>query len=236
MSLVLANVETELKSRARAMGSFTASSSIARMRYALKEAAMWLSRLRDWDYLNRTETLTTTAGNLGPYTAPTGMVRFASLRQVSEWGYVAKDVLAPILSTDSNKYRPYLKVEDGYIYFFSDPGSGTLTLNYVAQIEDDATEGPLGTTLGYIPNGLLGSIMDYAMGDLWTDIPNGYQNGERLMQRARTKAEEYWHQSTLAQAQRGISPKGLGGASIDNYSRSHSIVSGNYDEAVRSDT
>lgn len=234
--MLLSSIETELRSRARPLGVFAASSSIARMRYAILRAAMWLANMRDWDYLNQTSSLSTTLGNLGPYAPPSGLLRLALHKQVSVWGYAEKDVLAPILSTDTVRYRPFIKIEDGQLYFFDDPGDATHTLNYVAEVEDDVAEGALTTTVEIIPSGLKSAVINYAMGDLWDDLPRGESKAQALYGKARSEAEEYWHQSTLAQAQRGISPKGLRGQSIDNHAAGITILGTNANRWIDSDT
>ena len=225
MGLALTSVEAEVKSRLRSVGAFTAPQSIERMRYGILRAATTLANLRDWAYLNATETMTTTDGTLGPYDAPENFLRLASHYQVSLFGFLEKDVLSPILATDDAIYTPYFQIQDGKIYFFSNPGSGSVVLNYVAVIVDDIEESALTATLAIIPSGLKPSLVDYAVADVMDDLPSSDTKVDRLVQKARASAEDYWHQSTLSQVQRGISPKGVNKVSMDNHAQSMSIYS-----------
>lgn len=224
MALVLSSVENEVKSRARSVGAFTAAQSVERLRYSILRAAMTLANLRDWDYLNQQDTITTSAGNYGPYNLPTGFLRLATHKAEALFGFVDKDKLAPILATDTKIYTPYFLIASGQVSFFSDPGSGDLTLNYHADITDDITEGVLGATIAIIPNGLKPSLVDYALADIYGDLPSADNKVAGLMTKARSSAEDYWHQSTLAVTQRGIAPKGLNGVSIDNHATHLTIV------------
>lgn len=224
MPLLLSSVETEVKSRARSVGAFAAAQSVERMRYAILRAAMTLANLRDWDYLNHQDTITTTTGNKGPYTLPTGFLRLATHKAEALFGFVDKDKLAPILATDSKVYTPYFRIAGGELFFFDDPGSGDLTLNYHADISDDITEGVLGATIAIIPNGLKPALVDYSLADIYGDLPSADNKAAGLMSKARSSAEDYWHQSTLAVTQRGIAPKGLNGVSIDNHATHITVI------------
>lgn len=226
--LALASLENDLKSRMRPLGTFVAQASLDRLRYGILRGLQTLANLRDWDWLNQTETITTTQGNLGPYTEPTGFIRMALLKQYSQWGYLSKDVLAPILSTDTQTFLPYIQIQDGAVFFLQDPGDSTLTLNYIADIADDITEAGLGATVAMVPNGLKPALVDYAMADVFRDIPSARSEIPFYLQEGRRNAEDYWHQSTLSQVQRGIYPRGVNKAPIDNNAQSMTILTTNY--------
>jgi hypothetical protein len=209
MALVLADVEAQLKARAANLGSFTATGSVNRMRYAILRGLQTLRNLRDWRWLNQSYSLPTTAGNLGPYDAPESFLRFAALQQTSLFGFVQKDLIGPILSTDEKVYTPYFRIEDGKILFFDDPGDGTVTVNYVAEPSSDISEGALGESVAAVPNGLEPALLDYAMADLLRYLPNGAGLVPPMLQSARALAEDYWQQEFMGTVQRGIHPRGL---------------------------
>jgi hypothetical protein len=223
MSVTLAGVEAQLKARAANLGSFTATGSVNRMRYAILRGLQTLRNLRDWKWLNQTATLTTTAGNLGPYDAPESFMRFAAQQQTSLFGFVQKDLIGPILATDSHIYTPYFRIEDGKILFFDDPGDGDLTLNYVAEANNDITEGALGASVAAVPTGLEPALMDYAMADLLRYLPNGAGLIQPMLQSARSLAEDYWQQEFMGTVQRGIHPRGLNKELMDSHAQLPSI-------------
>lgn len=217
MPLVLADVEAQLKARAANLGSFTATGSVARMRYAILRGLQTLSHLRDWRWLNQTHSLATTARNLGPYDAPESFLRFAALQQTSLFGFVQKDLIGPILATDEKVYTPYFRIEDGKILFFDDPGDGTVTLNYIAETSNDISEGALGESVAIVPNGLEPALLDYAMADILRYLPNGAGLVPAMLQSARALAEDYWQQEFMGTVQRGIHPRGLNKGLMDNH-------------------
>lgn len=224
--LTLAGVEAQLKARAANLGSFTATGSVNRMRYAILRGLQTLSHLRDWRWLNQNHPLTTTAGNLGPYDAPESFLRFAALQQTSLFGFTQKDVIGPILSTEQHIYTPYFRIEDGKIMFFDDPGDGTLTLNYIAETSNDIAEGALGESVAMVPNGLEPALLDYAMADLLRYLPNGAGLVPPMLQSARSLAEDYWQQEFMGLVQRGIHPRGLNKELMDNHAQVPSISFG----------
>lgn len=223
MSLSLTSVENEIRARAGNLGGFNSTGAITRMRYSILRALQTLSSLRDWRWLNRTTTITTTSGNLGPYDAPASFLRFAALRQVSLFGFTSKDVLGPILATDEKIYTPYFRIDNDSIYFFDDPGDGSVTLNYVAEVDDSIVEGELDASLAIVPNGLKPALIEYAMADVLGYVPNGAGLAQGKLQLARTYAEDYWHQEFAGNVQRGISPKGVNKVSIDNHAQMPSL-------------
>lgn len=230
MALTRSALETEFKSRARRFGAFTASDSIDRMRYALLAGAMVVWNLRDWRFKNQTASLDTTAGNKGPYTAPTGFIRFAAQKQWSLFGFVNKDAVAPILSTTDLIYTPYFRIQDSKIMFFTDPGTATLTLNYVKDLADSITEASLDTSIGYFPEGLKGALLAYALADLYEDLPSMAEEAARFRVRGRGLAEDYWHESTLDSTPRVISPRGVNKVSIDNHAKVITILGSERDK------
>lgn len=221
--LTLEGVENELKARAANLGGFNSTGSLNRLRYSILRGLQTLCNLRDWRWLNQTTTISTTSGNLGPYDAPESFLRFAVLRQTSLFGYIEKDLIGPILSTDSKIYSPYFRIEDGKILFFDDPGDATITLNYVAEVARDITETELNTSISIVPNGLGPALIDYAMADLLRYMPSGMQAIPSMLQSARDHAETYWQQEFIGTVQRGISPKGVNKQSIDNHAQVPSI-------------
>ena len=224
--LTLAGVEAQLKARAANLGSFTATGSVNRLRYAILRALQTLSHLRDWKWLNQSHDLTTTAGNLGPYDAPESFLRFAALQQTSLFGFTQKDLIGPILATDEKVYTPYFRIEDGKILFFDDPGDGTLTLNYIAETSNSITEGDLGESVAMVPNGLEPALLDYAMADLLRYLPNGAGLVPPMLQSARALAEDYWQQEFMGTVQRGIHPRGLNKELMDGHAAIPQITFG----------
>lgn len=219
MPLVLADVEDELKNRARVLGAFASSGSSDRLRYAIRKAAFQAWTKQDWDFKNSTEEIVTSAGNLGPYSAPSGLVRFASTHRKAFFGFYEKDVLVPILSTDVADFTPYIRVQDGMLFFVQDPGNQTLTLNYLASFSNSIEDAELTASLAHFDDGLNDAIQTLAIADLWKDLPG-------MQEAARTKELEglglvdaYWEDVTLDKYQKTIAPKGLNRVPVDFVAR-----------------
>lgn len=224
MALVLADMETEIKNRMSAMGAFSASASIARMRYAIRKAAFQVWTRQDWDFKNSKLVIATTAGTLGPYDAPTGLVRFATRLKLATFGFADKDILAPINSSDSQEYLPYLTIQDGKIYFVSDPGSASLTLNYLGSFSNAVDDAGLAASLLVFDDGLNDAILELAFGDIVKMLPGKLEEGRERMKDGLFAADAYWEDATRDKWQKTISPKGLNGIPIDFYARTVTIL------------
>jgi hypothetical protein len=224
MSLVLANVENEVKRRARILGAFAAGESASRMRDSIQFALMEIWSLEDWDFKNSTKQITTSQGNLGPYAAPSGLVRFATTQKRAFFGYRDAETLVPIQSTDSQEFKPYLFVQDGAIYFIEDPGDSTLTLNYLGQPTDSIEDPALTAFLALFPTGLKNAITTITLADLIRDLPGMTDHSDKNEKRGRTYAEEYWEDSTRGTVQTQIAPKGLGGQQLDGMLRQINVL------------
>jgi hypothetical protein len=219
VSLSRADMETELKNRARVLGAFAGTDSLNRLRYALRKGAFQAWTHRDWDFKNSTTTISTTAGNRGPYDAPSGLVRFAAARRLAVFGYLDKDILVPIYGTDTADFRPYIRVQNGKIYFVDDPGTATLTLNYLGEFSNSIEENTLGTTLALFPNGLNDAVLTLAMADLWKDLPGMAEQARMKEMEGLGLVDAFWEEYTLDKYQKTISPKGLNRAGIDFIAR-----------------
>lgn len=224
MSLALGRIETALKSRLRILGAFTASESVARMREAISMAALEIWNRKDWDFKNSTATLTTSQGTLGPYNAPSGLVRFAAVRKVAAFGFRDAQTLAPILSTDVKDWTPYLVVQDGSIYFFEDPGTGNLTLNYLGDFDDSMEEANLTALVALFPSGLKNGFVTIACADVLRDIPGRTAETDANEKRGLQYVDDYWEMSTMGTVQTQIAPKGLGRQQLDGYARTLNVI------------
>ena len=224
MSLTLASVENELKSRLRILGAFAAAESSNRLRYAIKGGLLEIWNRHNWDFKNSTADLATSQGNLGPYTAPSGMVRFAATQKLALFGLRDAVTLAPISPTDAQEWKPYLMVQDGGIYFFEDPGSQTLTLNYLGEFVDSIEDAELGTLVALYPSGLKNAIMTLASADLLRDLPGRAVECDMTEKRGLQYVDDYFEISTLGTVQTQIAPKGLRGQRIDNYAQTITVL------------
>ena len=230
MALTLESVENALKSRARILGAFTAAESLARLRYAEQAALLEIWNRQNWDFKNSTATITTSQGNLGPYTAPTGLIRFATTRQRALFGYRDATTLAPISPSTSRDWTPYLFIQDGGLYFMEDPGNSTLTLNYLGEFTDSIEEAALEAILALFPAGLKNAVVTLAYADLLRDIPGRTVETDMLEKRGLQYVDDYWEDSTLGTVQSQIAPKGLARQRLDGYARSLNILGPVYEE------
>jgi hypothetical protein len=215
MSLVRADMETEIKSRARVIGAFAGTDALNRLRYALRKGAFQAWTKFDWDFKNSTATISTTTGNLGPYDAPSGLVRFASTRRNAYFGFIDKDILVPIYGTDTEDFRPYIRVQTGKIFFVDDPGTATLTLNYLGEFSNAISEAALDASLAVFPNGLNDAIVTLAIADLWKDLPGMGEQARMKELEGLGLVDIFWEEYTLDKYQKVISPKGLNRIPVD---------------------
>lgn len=233
MSLVLADMVTELKNRARVLGAFAASDSVFRMRSAIRKAAAQVWGRQDWDFKNSTTTITTTAGNLGPYTAPTGMVRLATTQRKSVFGYSEKDVLSPIASTDTLDWTPYVKVQDGALYFFDDPGNQSLALNYLPQVDNSNEEANVAAFLLEFDAGLYDAVMVIAEADIRKDLPGMRAEALDIQKEGLQLADDYWEEVTRDRYQKTIAPKGLNRVPVDFSARTVTVLGAQLNTTAR---
>ncbi len=224
MSLVLADMELELKNRARILGAFAASDSVDRMRYAIRKAAFQAWTRQDWDFKKSSATISTTAGNLGPYVAPAGLVRFCTVNKLALFGFADTEILMPIHGSDSFQYFPYIKIQDGALYFISDPGTATLTLNYVGGFNNDISQTSLAASLLSFDSGLQDAILELAYADLMKDLPGNLEESRERMKDGLFAVDAYWEEATRGKYQTTISPKGLNGVNIDFYARTVTVL------------
>lgn len=224
MSLVLADMELELKNRARILGAFAAADSVNRMRYAIRKAAFQAWTRQDWDFKKSSATIETTAGNLGPYTAPTGLVRFCTTFRVAVFGFADTAILMPIHDSATSAFLPYIRVQDGGLYFVADPGTATLTLNYVGAFSSAIDEAALAAALLVFDDGLQDAIMELAKADIMDDLP-GMENAVReRIKNGLFAVDAYWEEATRGKYQTTISPKGLNRVSIDFIARPITVL------------
>lgn len=224
MSLVLSIMEAELKNRVRILGRFTASDAVDRMRYAIRKAAFQAWTRQDWDFKKSSSTITTTSGTLGPYTAPTGLVRFCTVSKLAVFGFADTEILMPIYSSDSAVYFPYIKVQDGALYFISDPGDATITLNYLGAFSNDIDETSLAASLLPFDAGLNDAILELAYADIMRDLPGNLEESRERMKDGLFSVDVYWEEVTRDKYQKTVSPKGINGVSIDFYARPITIL------------
>lgn len=227
--LVLADVEIELKSRFAQWGGFNQTSSQSRLKYAQLSALRRIWRSHDWDFKKSTATLVTTDGDLGPYVAPSGMVRFCQVRRLSSFGYVDRYVLAPIIpDSDSERIVPFLNISDGNIYFVSNPGTSTLTLNYIGSISNAIDDVNLGLTYALFPDYFLDAILEYTLSDLIKYIPGMAQEASMHEAMGRQIVKENWEEATNDLYQKTIAPKGLNQMGVDFIARQITVLGSTY--------
>lgn len=224
MSLVLADMELELKNRARIIGAFAAADSINRMRYAIRKAAFQAWTRQDWDFKKSSSTITTSAGNLGPYTAPTGLVRFATVNKLAVFGFADTEILMPIYGSTSMAYLPYIKIQDGELYFISDPGTATLTLNYIGAFSNSIEEADITASLLPFDDGLQDAVLELAYADIMRDLPGNLEEARERMKDGLFAVDAYWEEATRSKYQTTISPKGINGVSIDFHARPITVL------------
>lgn len=211
------------------IGSFTQDESLNRLRYAERHALRRIWRLHDWDFKASTSTINTTSGNLGPYDPPSGLVRFCTTQKVSSFGHEDSYRLLPInqMSGDEERLTPYLKVSDGKIYFVNNPGTGTLTLNYVGRLSNAIDETTLTASFALFPDDFIDPALEFVLADLKKYLPGMTQEVSMHDAAAKMLISEIWEDYTKDKYQKTIAPKGLNQMPIDFVAR-QIVLLGNY--------
>lgn len=227
--LVLAEVETELKNRFAQWGNFTQTASLNRLRYAQLSALRRIWRSQDWDFKKSTATIVTTDGNLGPYDAPSGMVRFCQVRRLSVFGYADRYILAPIIpNVEGERITPFVNISDGKLYFVNNPGNSTLTLNYVGAISNAIDDTNMGESYTHFPDQFIDAVLEFAEADLLKYIPGMGQEAQIHEALGKQITKELWEDATVDVYQKTIAPKGLNQKAVDFVARQITVLGSTY--------
>jgi hypothetical protein len=125
----------------------------------------------------------------------------------------------PIHGSDTSSYFPYIKIQDGALYFIADPGTATLTLNYVGGFSNSITVAALAASLLPFDDGLQDAVLELAYADIMKDLPGNLEESRERMKDGLFAVDAYWEEATRGKYQTTISPKGLNGVNIDFYAR-----------------
>jgi hypothetical protein len=215
-----------LKTRVARYGTFIEESSLARFYEAILRASLLIRRKGEWPWKNTTDTLTTTAGVLGPYTPPTNFYRLAQEKKVYQYGYTDSDglVLAPVRFTDSTRWDLIYRVDQDAFYFRDDPGTGSVTVNFIAEFDATPTEANATAAVTLIPGNLYDIFADFVEADFHMESGDTRQDGLLLMQKADINLSKEWEEYEKGRPkQRQRSPRGMDGYPMDGMGRPMSI-------------
>lgn len=217
--------------RLKRWGGFTAEASLLRFYEACITACNRIRRKGEWDWLNSQAPIVTTAGTLGPYNAPATFGRLALERKVYLYGYsdVQGQVLAPILESASQRWDVVYRVADGKLWFRADPGSGTVTFNFVAVLDNNPTEANAEILVEAMPGNLFDVLADFLEADFLGESKDTKADGIAKLNEATTNLDlEYAVHLRGKPRQRQRSPKGMDGMSLDGLGQPISIRKRNY--------
>lgn len=220
------DTKTALISRLSRYNAFLTEASLARLYQAVLNACAEIRRKGEWPWKNQTDSLATTAGNKGPYAPPDGFLRFALERKVYRYGFTDPEgvVLAPIRPTDSNQYDLLYREEDGMLYFREDPGTATLTLNYIGQIANAPTEDNAQAAVEIMPGNLYQPLAEFVEGEFLRDSPDTRAEGLEILKLADIHLTQEWDEYAKGRSrQKQRSPRGIDGRPFDGLGQAPNI-------------
>jgi hypothetical protein len=231
MSMVWANTGPALLRRLKRYGGFTSDEALARFYTAVINGCNMIRRGKEWDWKNSQADIATTGGSTGPYDAPASFYRMALSRKVYLYGYsdTLGQILAPVLDSDSDRWDVIYRVSDGKLYFRKDPGTGTVTFNFVATIDDNPTEANAQLLVEAMPGNLSDILADFVEADFLDESPDTKADSIAMLNKATAKLEaEYSEFLKGKPAQRQRSPRGMDGYPLDGLGQQTSIQKPNY--------
>lgn len=213
--MTLADKLEVIKRRLAAVGVFAAAGEAEkRLKDSFIRGLFLLWSLHDWDFKNKTATITTTDGTLGPYSLPTGFIRIARTLKLHYFGYSLDRTQVEPIKDDQDalkRYDLYFNEEDSKLYFFTNPGAASLTLNYVDTIDPDIDN--LSTELTDWPEGLWPALEEYIVGDQIKRLPGLKREGEEYIKSAEKECFQYIEKVTSYP--KTINPQRPGGGNLD---------------------
>lgn len=215
--------------RLKRWGGFTSEAAQARLWESTITACTRIRRKGEWPWKNQTAKIQTTAGTLGPYAAPTDFYRMALQRKVYQYGFsdTLGQVLAPILETDTQRWDVIYRVSDGQLYFRSDPGTASLTFNFVATIDNNPTEANAQIYVEAMPGDLFDILVDFIEADFLGESPDTKADGVAKLNEAQVNLDkEYAEVLKGMPRQRQRSPRGVDGQPLDGMGQQTSIKRG----------
>lgn len=209
--------------------TFLTEAALGRFYQAVLMACAEIRRKGEWWWKNTTDTLATTAGVKGPYAPPTGFFRFALERRIYRFGYTDPDgvVLAPVRETETQKWDLLYRVEDKKLYFRDDPGTGTVTINFVEEIGNNPTDANCRAAVELMPGDLYQPLAEFTEGYFLNDSPDTSQEGLTKLKLADIHLTQIWDDFDKGRnKQRQRAPRGVDGRVFDGFGQATSIHKG----------
>lgn len=211
-------------------GGFQSEASLARFYEAVISACTKIRRKGEWPWKIDHADIVTTEGNLGPYDAPENFYRMAMERKVYKYGFTDTNgqVIAPILQTDSSDWDATYRVTDQKLYFRDNPGSGTISFNFIGTVDNDPTDASAQLMVEAMSGSLFDVLADFVEADFLGESPDTKADGIAKLNEAMVNLDlEYNEQEKGRARQRQRSPRGMDGRPFDGLARQASIQKAN---------
>jgi hypothetical protein len=211
------DVKAAIITRLARYQAFQSEAALSRLYEAIIISAGRIRRQGEWDWKNSTESLATTAGNLGPYDPPTSLYRLALEKRIYRYGYsdTAGVVLAPIRRTDTEFYDLIYRVEDGKLYFRDDPGTGTHMINYLAELPSTPSEANAALVVEIMPGNLYDILANFVEAEFLNESPDTAAEASNKLQIADIDLKREWREYSKGRhRQRQRSPRGQNGLPV----------------------
>lgn len=218
MSMLWSVTKPALLRRLKRWGGFTSETSLARFYEATITACTKIRREGDWDWKRSNAEITTTAGLLGPYDAPATFYRMALEKKIYAYGYgdSGGQVMAPVLSTDTQAWEVVFRVATGKLHFRSDPGAGVVIFNFVPMIDNNPTDANAQAMVELMPGNLFDILADFIEADFLGESKDTKADGALKFNEASINLRlEFKEFQKGANRQRQRSPRGVAGVPFD---------------------
>lgn len=218
-----------LRTYCQRFGVFIEEASITRLYMAVSRAVVAIRRNAgrgDWPWVNAQAQIATTDGTLGPYSMPAEFYRFAMESKVYRYGYTeaSGQVLAPVRASETSRHDLIYRVDEGALYFRDNPGTTTITVNFLPEFDATADETTINAALTLIPGNLFDVLADFVVADFMAESPDTESIGNSSLQKADINLALEWQNYRRGMVkQRQRSPKGMDGHPFDGIGRPNNL-------------
>lgn len=161
----LTDVRADLRRNLDWLGAFASTNGQERLDNAILAGLWRIWSAKEWDFKWSQQTLSTTAGNKGPYDPASDYYVSAPNHRLNRFMYFPDiQTIAPIADTDTRSWDLYLNQSDGKFYFRDDPDTSTLTVNYQAKFNRDRDD--LTATLLVYPDDLFYALEAFVTAEI----------------------------------------------------------------------
>jgi len=215
------NLKTRIKNDLLWLGQFTSEAGSDRLDSAILASALkiWIYKPWSWKYV--TSSITTTSGTTGPYSPPSDFYNFAIKQKAHKFLVGELQMIYPVKETDTNEFDIYYDEIEDKIYFAQDPGSGSITLAYQADFDNDIDN--ISATLTKFPEELFNAFEKFVPAHL-LDNPDNKKVSQNLEAEGYAILRDIYSDSRRGKRRaKGTSARGFNGCVYDGIANAETL-------------